>query len=581
MISAIRLPLRAAFCAFGICLILFTANIQAGRPIPSWDLVASTEMTPPGETSDLRFGDFYHADVNPNGQVVFGGTVKRGNITRANAIWIADNGSITRASREGDFAPGFPDTRMSIVEISTGDGSVNDRLGNIMFEGALSIGGEVTDDNRNGIWFGKPGDTLAPIVRTGQQAPGTPTGAVFANSFGQVAMNNAERIAFDARLKTGEGGVTTANRHGLWLQNETSFDLIAREGDPAPGVPGSTFADSNASGVHTFDSLVLTDGGHVGFIGHLNSNRRGIWFGPATNLQPVALDNGPAPGIPGARLARVFTSVALPDFAYSQNGSVAFWYRLEIGVGGVTSTNANALWAGRPGQLEVVARQGMQVPGLPAGVAYGAAPPSSDPFRWPAINDANQIAFAAYIHGPEVTTANNTAFFFGVPGDLKMIAREGDPVPGAGTDIVLGDLIQSLPQLTDNGQLIFTAELRGAGTSSSPSDSVWLYDEYAGLRLLAFVGQETNFGMLGNRTLEYILPIESGRASSAGRTGLTDSGLLLVRAGFEDGTQALLTANLGVPVPEPASISLVAALVAAWIVYSPAKHGKTCPFRKG
>src|SRR5262245_13362560 len=72
------------------------------------------------------------------------------------------------------------------------------------------------------------------VALTGQQAPGTPSGANFYGFFVPV-INNAGQTAFNAWI-TGSG-VDGTNYIGIWSEGSGNLALAVREGSQAPGTP--------------------------------------------------------------------------------------------------------------------------------------------------------------------------------------------------------------------------------------------------------------------------------------------------------------------------------------------------------
>jgi hypothetical protein len=110
------------------------------------------------------------------------------------------------------------------------------------------------------------------------------------------------------------------------------------------------------------------------------------------------------------------------------SGQVAFF--TSITGSGVTAANNKVFWVTTPSGTEVVARRGSPAPGTPAGVNFNTLEPLA------AINDSGQLAFTAtLVLGTGVTTANDRGLWAGLPGDLSLVAREGDVIdvdPGPG-----------------------------------------------------------------------------------------------------------------------------------------------------
>lgn len=512
-----------------------------------WRVVAGTDMIAPGGFGDREFRQFLLGDIDDNGNVILGAQVTAGAGGQAYGIWHHNPDGLALLARELSFAPGVPGIRFWTMDITGGEGVVNDSNGNVLFKAVLRDGTGITDENRRGIWFGVPGSTLAPFIRIGTQAPGTPVGAQFGEYFDEVAMNENGQIVFGAFLKVGSGGVTDANRLGIWSNHSGTLQLVARDGSPAPGVPGRTF-QASIGVTSSFSSLSLADNGDIGFVGRLDDARRGIWFGPPMDLRPIVLESAPAPAVePGAVYARLSANDPYPDFAFSPNGTVAFSFRLMNGPGGVSGANEYALWAGRPGELGIVARKGAQAPGLADGVVFGFEGNAENPFRHIVLNDAGQIAFGGYIKGPGISLETNSGLWFGPASDLQLIAREGDSAPGTAEGVSFGDLWQVSPQVNASGQLIFNANVRGPGITSQSNNSMWAYDEQNGLQLLGYESQAVAVGSPFIREIASVGAFDGGRASTSGRTGLTDSGLVLASVRFQDGVRSVVTIDLNEP----------------------------------
>ncbi len=127
-----------------------------------------------------------------------------------------------------------------------------------------------------------PGTTTT-IATTGDQAPGTPSGAVFSSFGSNPVLNDAGQTAYFGVLRTGTGGVDSTNDRGIWRDTT----LVAREGSQAGGTPsGAVFSG--------FNNPVLNDAGQTAYIGFLrtgaggvdSTNDRGIWI-TGTNGQSL------------------------------------------------------------------------------------------------------------------------------------------------------------------------------------------------------------------------------------------------------------------------------------------------------
>lgn len=224
--------------------------------------------------------------------------------------------------------------------------------------------------------------------------------------------------------------------------------------------------------------------------------------------------------------ALVLTDDFLPQITetlVTNDGHVAFAAGV-FGLG-VTEDNSAVLLGGRPGALRLVAREGEQAPGLPAGVVFdlftptgmseggrvlfiaqvrgpgvvgsfnygiwletdppGGAPipvlrvltqapglPDGITYRAASVDtsmgDDGRIASPVILTGPGVSNRSDSALYVTAPGDpstLVLLARENEQVAGQETGVLYGDL--TVPSWTPEGDLIAQSVLRGAGITSA------------------------------------------------------------------------------------------------------------------
>lgn len=239
--------------------------------------------------------------------------------------------------------------------------------GHITFAAYMAEGsGDVTADNRVGIWSDREGP-MKLIYRTGSQAPGTPTGAIF-RDFTSFRVNEVGKIALLATLKPGGGGVS-GYTEGIWAEGSGSLDLVTRRGSQAPGAPlGASFI--------TFSSLAFNNEGSVVFQARLlsgaggisSSNDDGIWATREGVLSQVVREGDDVPGLPGAKFSDLGFSPANGYLSHSTN-RIAFTASMQHGLGGVTAENASGLWVQDfNGVPQLVARTGDQIAVTPTDI---------------------------------------------------------------------------------------------------------------------------------------------------------------------------------------------------------------------
>ena len=125
--------------------------------------------------------------------------------------------------------------------------------------------------------------------------PGTEVGVVF-GKFGlgsggyDFAFNNRGQVAFYASL-VGRT-VTATSQLGVWTEGRGGLQLVARGGDPSPGLPaGTKFSGSNLSYVQLNNAGVTAIGQH----------NPAFWTDNGTSsLQLIAQSHASVPGIPNA-----------------------------------------------------------------------------------------------------------------------------------------------------------------------------------------------------------------------------------------------------------------------------------------
>jgi hypothetical protein len=147
---------------------------------------------------------------------------------------------------------------------------------------------------------------MALVVREGQDAPGT-TGVFL--DIELLRMNESGRSAF--RSKLAGPGITAGNDSGMWVERDTGFVLLAREGDHAPGTdPGVLFADltyvPNILLLGARKAPGINADGQVAFLGYLTGegvapdvNDKGIWMTINDEIYLVAKTGDPLELAPG------------------------------------------------------------------------------------------------------------------------------------------------------------------------------------------------------------------------------------------------------------------------------------------
>ena len=184
------------------------------------------------------------SQMNPAGQVLHDETlsISLGNPPATAAddkvllLW-TPGGANQKIVREGDPAPDTGGATFSAAgntwSVNVGACSFN-RNGQTMFQATL-LGGNVTGANDDTGYFIGDVNGVKLAVREGSPAPGTDA-FLFAMHSSNQFLNDNGRIAFQASL---QGGTSTTNDDsGVWSGTPDALELVMREGDPAPGIPG-------------------------------------------------------------------------------------------------------------------------------------------------------------------------------------------------------------------------------------------------------------------------------------------------------------------------------------------------------
>jgi hypothetical protein len=462
------------------------------------------------------------------------------------------------------------------------------RSGQIMFHASV-FGGGINSSNDVLLWTGTSA-SVRPIAREGTNAPGTPAGVVFGESFFRQAVN-PQHAAFITNL-TGPG-VDETNDGGLWAGPHESLHLVAREGDVVAALPALRYAQSleltaledsgwvlfgaqlegpgvepnndrayfygppqapqllvregapapGTSGTLAEIRLAPSNGnGVVGMLANINASpsNRGLWYGAGGSFTLLAREGLPAPGTPAGVLFDLF-----PSFPRIESSGVAA-FRATLRGAGVTSANAAGIWVGTPGAVELLVRQGDPAPGT-GGAMFGR----SNTFEVQ-INDRNEVLFQQLLQGPGVTPDNADSIWLASHGDFRLIARQGDEAPGTG-GARFGSFVDSFPSLSDSGWIAFNGKLTGSGVTTFNDTGLWVARPDGSVELIVREGMTFDFGGFP-RT---VTAVHAAAASWHGgaRGGVTDLNELII--GMEFGLGGPSGAFVTV-VPEPAGLAAVA-----------------------
>jgi hypothetical protein len=368
------------------------------------ELVARLGAQAPGLSNGTTFGFFFEPVLSDSGDIAFSAQMD-GNTPGEpqQGIWSTTSGSLRLVALNGSSAPGAPGVFRDTLNF-TNPGINN--AGRIAFYAELNVGGSITNSNFRGIWSDRTG-TLQLVARQGSRAGGLPNGDNF-SSFGTPVLNSAEQVAFRAALTTGSGDVTRDNNDGIWTDRGGELTIVYRKGDPtsALGIAElfhyELFDDPviNHSGKLAFAGRFQNEAGNLA--ASLDS---ALLVERHNGLELVAREGDHAPGTP---TDAVFDDLANVPFAFNDRGQMAFLGELKTGVGGVSSNNRRGIWAtDAEGQLQLIARVGdllelstgesreIRTLSFIAGSGFSPNSTGNDDGRPSGFNDRGELAFAA------------------------------------------------------------------------------------------------------------------------------------------------------------------------------------------
>ena len=518
---------RWALAAFGSMLLWSVESCLAGA-IGGVRTVALSGMPAPG--TNETFGDVGYSGVSLNnlGETAFIASPSFNSYeflfeprpTRAindESVWTEAGGSgLRRIAHEGPGLPGDA-TYANVARPFISD------HGDTIYHGSFSGQPAATQRSAVNILRNRLGHTDVVVAAHGSIAPST---SVTYFEIHRPSINANGDVAFF-------GGVNASvdKYQGIWAEvGGEALDLVARQGDSAPGTTG-TFRD--LSELLTFDSsLAIGSGGHVAFRGAFFNDRTqgAIWLATPTGaLQAIVREGDVAPGTNAT-----FSAVGPPrvngrgELAYSNDSGRALWrYSTETG-------------------LVLIAIQGQQAPGVDA--VFASNHINFPTFRDPALGEGGHAAFAASLLKGNVMT--ESIWHADPSGELKMVARQGAPAPG--TDDVFVDFGTST--VNARGQLAFSART----VDFSPlHHGIWAQDRNGVLRPIVKAGDSLNVNdnpaTPDLREVQYLSFSEGGSFGSDRITGFNDLGQVAFFARFTDGTSGVFVSN-AVAVPEPSSI---------------------------
>jgi len=403
---------------------------------------------------------------------------------------------------------------------------------------------------------------ISKVALAGEVAPGT-GGAVHANGFFSVALNDAGEVAF---LNDLSGGVPT---WGAFLYDGSGGQAVSLSGDAAADTGGGSylvpggFPALNEAGELSFMAAVsggtassgifvaaaaaadiaavvagqaAPDTGGGSFDGSLSSlNRHGLNDAGAVVFADTVSGGTASSGVflasGGGHAAVALAGESAPDTgggvyddfgapAVDASGSVVF---PAIVAGGTT---AGGLFKASAGVDSLLAHVGDTAPGTAGG---GFAD-----FLFPELNASGTVVFLS-----DVTGGSATGGIFRIESGVpSAVVVEHDAAPGTGGGTFAS--ITGLAALNDAGDVAFSAVVTGGASEAGV------------FQFVAATGQIVPVVLFGEAAPD------SGGASFAqfGAVDVNDAGQVALQATLSDGNTGIFLATESTPVPAASALAL-------------------------
>ncbi len=429
--------------------------------------------------------------------------------------------------------------------------------------GNVGFSAPVGNDVVNSGVFRMVNGVIETLAIPGQQVPGLASGVTFEWILNLHAFNDDNLLA--TRVQFSGPGVNASNNTGLFQSWFGGFQLVAREGGGAPGLPGTTFGDfTNTMPLLAEDGQIAFDVGLNGAAAGDSSRWRG-WPGAFSNLVKEG-DLTPIGGTFGG---------STPDFwTMSLTTSGAAFVESIEGLAG----SSRALWVdagGANGEVLAIAFQGDPAP---VGVYDLISKTDID-----TASDGTTV-FVARVAGPGITATENTLLLRAKFGEAaEILLREGTPAYGFGAGVEIDELfdLSTFPSFANNdsGWTLIRARVRGLGINNTNNLGVWTIDPEGGIHFIARTGMLLSLAGEPARSVENLRPTFGVGPQSGRRSSINDAGDVGLSIDFTNGDGAVVVAQFPDPCPGDLNgdgtvdATDLAILLGGWGVFGPVGTG--------
>jgi hypothetical protein len=437
-------------------------------------------------------------------------------------------GDVSLVVRSGAELPGLP----GVFPKGYGIFGINSS-GGMAISLDLQGPGTTTADNL-GLIVGTGANDLEMVARKGGPVPDAPANINF-RSVLFPTLTDSGLLTFGAVL--GGSGTNAANDSGIYFRRPggRTLERLVREGDPTPDVPGQSFGASQLVRTNNAGQMLLNSSlAGAGIVANVND--RALWFGQGVDspLLRVLQTGEPAPGVaPG------ITFSGASSITLAQDGRIAFRATLSSPIAGqVTTANDSAIYAGKPTEPVLVAREGDAAPVTGAPDAKFSGNPSFH------FASGGNIVITSELTGTSFNS--DSAVFAGtLATGLHTIAIAGQRAPGTPAGTLFRNPSGSSPGFeraatNGKGQVAFLAQ---TGTNTiTLQDALYLYDPEQGLILVAREGGSIEIRPGEFRTISGVNLGQPGSGQDTQNGPFNDKGVVVFETTFTDGGQGIFTA---------------------------------------
>jgi hypothetical protein len=516
----------------------------------------------PGVTGGVFSRFFLNPRIDRNGRVAFYADLQGRTIcVDGTGIWSERTGTLQLVALEGRPAPGTPGVFSGLCGIGVSNplNLALDADGFVAFRTLLDSP-DLQDCNFNGLFendtahYTNRGGSLRLIIRENDHAPELPSDHTFDNLTG-IYLSPSGALGNSYILKSGACPSFGAAPQVTYWDQGNGLATVARPGEPAP-IPGMIFKGygtcpkltPDSTGVLAYDIAIEGPG--------VNASNDLVFILDDHGARRVKIrERQPAPGVePDLRIEHGFGCAGFEGLLTSVRGDVhAFRTRL-LDADTLQVVNEAALYVSRADDsLVFIARLDDPAPGVPGGLFsdLGLRFPVPRPL---AVGDGGQVAFHALVRGSGVGSGNDeTVYLFDGEGTIRLVAREGSPVPDRpgvvfATD-VFPDATFEPAAMNRAGHFAFVARIEGAGLDPAEANGLFFYEATTGRLLPLLMSADTlDVGSQASdvRTVRRIDSFNNGFMPGMSFNGpaINDNDEMALSILFEDDTAGVFTVRV-------------------------------------